>query len=310
MKGVLHERLFTSDSDEFGVYRFEPDGSVRLITISGSLGVLDQGEHLALEGEWVDHPRFGKQFKVASFRLELPEREEGLIQLLGSGAIAGFGPVYAKRLVAHFGENTYEVLEHSSERLSEVKGLGKKKRQALLEFWKGRESTRKVMLSLSEAGIGYKQALKLQMAYGSHAYEVLQHQPYQIMHQVKGFGFQTVDRLAMRMGIEPQSLERRMGGLEHGLTRAEDEGHCFLPKVELLQQSSVLLQLSVMEMEEALDAALLEKRLVWVRDGIMRPEFNQMEKEVVQALAKSLRQPLLVPWDTSNVRRVLDRDGL
>ena len=47
----------------------------------------------------------------------------------------------------HFGPETAKVLDEDPERLKEVKGLGVKKRQALQEYWKGRESTRKVMLS-------------------------------------------------------------------------------------------------------------------------------------------------------------------
>lgn len=309
MKGVLHECIFSSDDRAFGVYRFEPDGSSRLITISGKLGHFEQGEHLSLDGDWVEHPRFGKQFKVVAFKLELPDREEGLVQLLGSGAIQGFGPVFAKRLVDHFGKDTVRILEEEPERLKEVKGLGKKKQQALLDYWKGRENTRKVMLSLSEAGIGYKQALKLQMAYGENAYQVLTHQPYALMNQIKGFGFQTVDRLAMRMGFEPHALERRRGGLSHILNRAEDEGHCYLPKEKLISQTAELLQLSNSDIEAALNEALLEKHLIWIQDVIMKPEFHVLEKEIVQNLQLCLKQPLFVPWDPRALKQVIEKEG-
>lgn len=306
---MLHECIFASDDQTFGVYRFEPDGSSRVITISGKLGHLDQGEHLSLEGDWVEHPRFGRQFKVDSFKLELPDREEGLVQLLGSGAVQGFGPVFAKRLVDHFGKETAYILDEAPERLKEVKGLGKKKQQALLEYWKGRESTRKVMLSLSEAGIGYKQALKLQMAYGENAHRVLTHQPYALMNQIKGFGFQTVDRLAMRMGFETDALERRRGGLSHVLNRAEDDGHCYLPKQKLIDQTAELLQLSNAEIEVALNDALLDKHLVWIQDVIMKPEFHALEKEVTESMQLCLKRPLFVPWDTKALKKVIEEEG-
>lgn len=310
MKGVVQECLFSNDENAFGIYKFEPDASARLITISGTLGSLSQGEHLALEGEWVEHPRFGRQFKVKSFRYELPEKEDGLIELLGSGAIPGFGPTYARRLVEHFRKDTVLILESDPERLKEVKGLGDKKRAALLDFWKGRESTRKVMLSLSEAGIGYKQALKLQTAYGGEAYNVLHDHPYEMIHQVKGFGFQTVDRLALRMGVESDSVERLMGGLIYVLEKAEDEGHCYLPKQKLVEETAILLQISNKDIETILDKALLEKKLVWVQDGILKPEFQMIEKEVVSKIQLCLRAPITVPWDTHTLRKVLDKDGL
>ena len=310
LKGVVHDCLFSKDDGEFGVYRFEPDSTTRMITISGPLGHLSVGEHLALVGVWVDHPRFGRQFKVNSFELQLPEKEDGLIQLLGSGAIPGLGPTFAKRIVKHFGKETFDVLDNYPEKLKEVKGLGEKKRKALLEYWKGRESSRKVMLALSEAGISYRQAQKLQQAYGAEAHRILNDHPYELIKQVKGFGFQTVDRLALRMGVEADAIDRRVGALVYTLSKAEEEGHCFMPKELLLQDSSELLQMDRQKMEEALNQSLFDKQLVWVQDAILKPEFQFLERDVAEKVKQCLSRPVLVPWDREVLKKVLDRDGL
>ena len=68
------------------------------------------GEQLRLQGQWISHPRFGRQFKVHSCETVLPATLQGIEKYLGSGLIKGIGPVMAGRIVALFGTATLAVI--------------------------------------------------------------------------------------------------------------------------------------------------------------------------------------------------------
>ena len=65
------------------------------------------------KGEWVNHPKYGKQFKALEYEALTPSDKEGLIEYLSSGAIKGIGTATAKKIVAAFGTETINVLENN-----------------------------------------------------------------------------------------------------------------------------------------------------------------------------------------------------
>ena len=69
------------------------------------------GESVELTGRWTVHPDYGKQFAVEQMKPVLPATVAGMEKYLGSGLIRGVGPVTAKRIVAHFGVETLDVIE-------------------------------------------------------------------------------------------------------------------------------------------------------------------------------------------------------
>ncbi len=60
--------------------------------------------------------------------------------------------------------------------------------------------------------------------------------PYQLATDVYGIGFVTADAIARNLGIPPNSEFRYRSGTVHVLNEASDEGHCFLPQLELVDR--------------------------------------------------------------------------
>lgn len=305
LSGLIVDQIFYNDENGYGVYRCEPDGQGRMITICGSLGQVGAGEHVELKGEWKDHPRFGEQFLVESCRLCLPSSEEGLVRFLGSGLISGVGPNLAERIVAHFGDRSLEVIENQPERLKEVKGCGPKKRASIVQFWNERKSSKALHLFMSEHGIGLSQAMRMQKAYGDRALEVLKTQPYQMVGQVSGFGFQTVDRLALRLGVGADSPERMGAALCYVLEEASHEGHCHLKKEELLRTTAELLGADEQQVSQALDDMLREKKLVWVGEVILLSHWYRLECAVCEMILSRLRSRFFHRLDSHRLAEVL-----
>jgi exodeoxyribonuclease V alpha subunit len=86
---------------------------------------LTLGEAIVVPGWWKHDAKYGWQFTVVDYRTALPATLQGMRRYLGSGMVKGIGPVYAARIVEAFGEETFDVIDATPERLTEVPGIGK-----------------------------------------------------------------------------------------------------------------------------------------------------------------------------------------
>ena len=69
---------------------------------------LTQGENISAEGEYIEHPVYGRQFKIQSYETVTPTDRVGMERYLGSGAIRGVGEALAARIV----KNSETILPH------------------------------------------------------------------------------------------------------------------------------------------------------------------------------------------------------
>ena len=114
------------------------------VTVVGTLPELSPGEQAVFTGEWTEHKSYGRQFKCVSCEIQTPTTLLGIERYLGSGLIRGIGPATAILIVRQFGEDTLTVLSEHPERLTEIPGIGPKRRRALLEAFESVETIRKI----------------------------------------------------------------------------------------------------------------------------------------------------------------------
>ena len=112
LDGVLERVTFANPETGYTIARIAPErGGEELVTAVGPLLGAQIGEFLRLRGRWSSHPKYGRQFEVASYATVLPATAAGIQKYLGSGLIKGIGPVMAERMVAHFGVDIMHVIE-------------------------------------------------------------------------------------------------------------------------------------------------------------------------------------------------------
>ena len=63
LRGVIEAITFHNPENSFTIAQMHPEGAKGPVTLVGSM-TLRAGESLEAEGEWVQHPKFGRQFKV------------------------------------------------------------------------------------------------------------------------------------------------------------------------------------------------------------------------------------------------------
>ncbi|HEX5268952.1 MAG TPA: AAA family ATPase, partial [Gemmataceae bacterium] len=235
------ERVTSHDAESgFAVLRVQPNGRRGLVTVVGHLPGATAGEYVEATGSWVQHRDYGTQFKADGLRTMPPHTREGIVKYLGSGLVKGIGPHFARKIVDVFGERTLEVIDESPTYLKEVKGIGARRILRIRESWQQQKAVRGIMVFLQSHGVGTARAVRIYKTYGERALELVRSNPYRLAADVWGFGFQTADELAQRLGIDRASPLRARAALRYVLQQLSTEGHVGYPEDGVIDRTAEL----------------------------------------------------------------------
>jgi len=274
LAGTIEQVRHHNEEDGWTVARLRVgegyDGAGDVVSVVGNLAQAREGMDVKLWGDWVTHPQYGEQFRFVRYQIERPVTTEAIKRFLSGGAIKGIGKKRAEAIVKRFGDDTLRVLEEAPERLSEIKGIGKKKAREIGEAWRAhrQEDQQGVLLALQGMGVTAAQAIRLYRHYGAQAPAVVERNPYQLAVEVAGIGFKTADRIARALGVPVNSPLRMQAGLAYALEQAAQQGHCFLPQGELLEEAARALEVGDEEvLRDAFDRLVADRWAV-VEDGV------------------------------------------
>lgn len=232
LEGTVERITYYNQETFFLVARLRGEDEA-LHTVIGSLPRFGVGEKLRLEGEWSEHPEYGRQFKVTSYELLAPQSVKGVLRYLSSGQICGVGPVTAEKIVKVFGIQALTVLENEPKRLLEIDGIGEKRAAKIAASVQERREIMRIMSFLQECGVSPGYAARIYRTYGAETKTVVRNNPYRLAEEVFGIGFRTADKIALEIGLAANSPHRIRAAILYSLKQAQEEGHTFLPATEL-----------------------------------------------------------------------------
>ena len=265
--GYIDHIIFRNEDNGYTVMVLKGVSEENELTCVGSFPVVTQGASVELEGNFTQHPVYGKQFQAVRLTEKMPEDALAMERYLGSGAIKGIGAALAGRIVRHFGDDTFQIVENEPERLSEVKGISEKKAREIAMQIAEKSDMRKAMMFLQKYGISLNLGAKIYQKYGDSVYSVLQENPYRLADDISGVGFKIADEIAYRIGIHTDSDYRIKSGMVYTLLQATGEGHVYLPKDELFQRASELLGVDSSYMEKHLVDLAMDRKIVQKEQG-------------------------------------------
>ena len=265
--GYIDHIIFRNEDNGYTVMVLKGVSEEDELTCVGSFPVVTQGASVELEGNFTRHPVYGKQFQAVRLTEKMPEDALAMERYLGSGAIKGIGAALAGRIVRHFGDDTFQIVENEPERLSEVKGISEKKAREIAMQIAEKSDMRKAMMFLQKYGISLNLGAKIYQKYGDSVYSVLQENPYRLADDISGVGFKIADEIAYRIGIHTDSDYRIKSGMVYTLLQATGEGHVYLPKDELFQRAAELLGVDSSYMEKHLVDLAMERKIVQKEQG-------------------------------------------
>ncbi|MEV7089690.1 ATP-dependent RecD-like DNA helicase [Streptomyces sp. NPDC093085] len=280
LEAVLERITYANEENGYTIARVDTGRGGDLLTVVGSLLGAQPGESLRMEGRWSSHPQYGKQFLCDNYTTVLPATIQGIRRYLGSGLIKGIGPVFADRIVEHFGLETLDIIEEEPKRLVEVPGLGPKRTKAIAAAWEEQKAIKEVMVFLQGVGVSTSIAVRIYKKYADASISVVRNEPYRLAADVWGIGFLTADRIARSVGIPHDSPERVKAGIQYALSQSTDQGHCFLPEDQLISDAAKLLTVDTGLIIECLAELAAEEEGV-VRERVPGPEGGEEEINAV-----------------------------
>lgn len=265
IEGVIEEIIFRNDSNGYTVAILNTSDGV--ITIVGNVAFINLEEMVEIEGEWIYHDKFGEQFQFTNIKTTAPSTLKGIENYLASGLLPYVGPKTAKNIVDRFGLDSLDIIQYNPERLKEIPGIGEKKLKRISESYEEQRELRDIMVYLQQYDITVNIGIKIYKRYGKDTIGIISENPYRLSEDVYGIGFRTADKIARKMGISLESPYRYEAGLKYTIMDSGKEGHCYLPKEELLKKTSRLLEVNMELLDEPLRNLAMRNNIYIVQKG-------------------------------------------
>ena len=262
LQGQIEKITYLDEESGFTIAKVKVDGQRDPVTVVGNLMSPVPGVILKMKGEWANHPKYGKQFKVIDYKTAVPATVYGIKNYLGSGLIKGLGPVMAGRIVKKFGIKTLDIIENKIEKLADVDGIGEKRIAMIKTSWDEHKYIRDVMLFLQTYEVGTGYGVKIFKQYGNRSIEVMQENPYCLATDISGIGFATADSIAKKLGFPKDSELRVKAGILYVLNHLADKGHVFYPYEPLIIECVKILQVNREIVVRAIDIAATEGKII------------------------------------------------
>lgn len=276
--------VFRNEMTGYSIIRLLLSGSHETITAVGFIPAAERGLTISVTGTWKNHAVYGKQLEVEKFSFGNPDSKEGIIFLLSSGIISNIGRKKAELIVEEFGLDTLAVIDRTPEKLLKVRGVGKKLLVHIINEWSKKKQLREIMSFFKEYGISLSTVRKIYKQFGDKVKEIVSKNPYILSEVVKGIGFVKADAIALKMGFFKNSEYRVRAGFRHILISGMEQGHCCLPRKELIERTVALLEVDVALIEASIDACIHNKSMIFEKELLWLPAIYYAEVGVAKKL--------------------------
>ncbi len=307
MSGTVASILYRNDENGYTVCEVEQSDALPVVFV-GSMAYISEGDSITAVGKWETHSTYGKQFKVVSYERNLPTTDEDVCRYLSGGTIKGIGPKTAKRIVAEFGSDAFDVIENHHGWLTKISGISPKKAAEIHDSFTSIANMRSLMMLCGEH-VPPAATMRIYKRWGGSAVERIRENPYCLCGDICGIGFIRADALADSLGISKDSPDRIAEGLCYALTsEAVKCGHTCLAPTELVQSASALLSVAPDKVDAVLRTMIADGRLMLLHDGetsadlIFIPSYYNAELYIAKKL-ESIRKmcPVIVREDVERL---------
>ncbi len=263
IRGTVESIVYRNTSNGYTVITF--DASDRLISATGIMPDINEGDLLSLIGKWEVNPRYGKQLSVIEYRPEIPTEAADIEKYLASGAIKGIGPKTARKIVETFGPDTSDVIENRADWLSQIPGITLKRAREISEEFKSKSDMRAVMAFFREY-FGPALTMKIYREYGKNSVETAKANPYRLSDEIDGITFEAADAMGMKLGIDTSSPLRIASGIKYVLSLVTvREGHSCYPYNDLVRAACDILKADSDTVLGSVKELLMKKQLILER---------------------------------------------
>ena len=203
--------LFRNSSTYYTVLRFKlSEDSEKTLTVTGLFPEIETNILYRISGHYKEHPRYGMQFEMESYEKPLPGEREGIIRFLSGVQFPGIGKKTAAIIADALGDECLDMIRQDPHVLRTIPQLSPEKADVIIKGMEmNDEGISELVRFLNVHGIGMRNLVRLNRAYGKEALEKLRANPYRVIEECDGFGFKLADQIAMSLGFS-KTDDRRL----------------------------------------------------------------------------------------------------
>jgi exodeoxyribonuclease V alpha subunit len=292
LKATVVKKIFYNEDSMFGVYAFEPSfedkGKIELnkwenFTVSGNIPELFVGKTYEIIIEPSNHPKYGKGYSFIAIKQKRPttvEEQQAYIRAMLKES-------QAKAIIQKYpNEKILDLMKEDKFDYSDIKGIKEKTYQRIKKYLFDNLEIQEALVELRELNITFKAMKKLIDHYGS---------PEVVVHKVKdniynlcnvdGFGFDKVDKYALKRGDSKTNQNRIIAAIKYTLEKEANEGHSWTDINKLIDKAKELLQIDKEYIEKAIEFCREEVKELYFSDdkvGLYKNYFY--EREILKKL--------------------------
>ena len=290
IKGEVQDIIYKNEINSYTIATFKT--SEEETTVVGYLPFINSGDTLKVNGVFIEHQEYGRQFKIETFEKIMPQTLDALERYLANGTIKGIGPATAKKIVGTFGEETINIFRFEPKMLSNIKGITEEKAISIAEEFIANWEIWQLVGFLDKFGVGPQSAEKIYKTLGTNAIEEIEANPYILVDLVNKIDFTQIDKMALGIGIEYNNDKRIKSGIKHALRLSTYNGHSTVAYENLVQFVSNLLGVNGEYVEEniinlkAKNEIIIEERENGekLEEWVYLEEFYNAEKNIANKL--------------------------
>ncbi len=312
LSGVVERIVFRNEENGWTVLDLESEDELHKVV--GTLPAIQAGELLKLTGEWVEHPKFGRQFRASACEHSLPVDTDAIFRYLASGAVKGVGPATAAALVEKFGAETLRIMEEEPERLAEVKGITKARAEKIANEYREQFGLREVILAFARYGLTPSEALRCWKRWGTTTVDTIRDNPYLLCSTGLYISFERADAICAEMDRPADDSRRIEAGLLHVLRHNLQNGHTCLPVHKLIPAAAMLLGIDESAitpiLAEMLRSFVVKSEEIDGKTFIFLPHLYQAERYIASRISLMTGFHTSITQTTEdNLKRIEELNG-
>ncbi len=244
--GKIKNFIYQAEDSLYKVVKIITDDDDEM-TVVGYFPLLSEELRYEFFGEYIEHQKFGTQFKVSTFKRLDIDSKEGIISFLSSDLFKGIGEKTATKIYEVLGKNCLELIEKDYTILNLVQ-IPEKKQKQIYDALMENKSNEETYVELYNYGLTANMIKKLYDNYGNETISKIKSNPYRLIYEVDGYGFTKSDNLALTIGFSIHDELRIREGLLYTLNYVcNTNGFVFLTDVQLINSAQNLLNKGITE---------------------------------------------------------------
>ncbi len=213
LEGFITFYKFENEENGYRIATFKIDDNQqeRNITIVGYFPHFNKTDALTLKGTVIKHKRFGLQVDVHEIYKKMPTSKENVIRFLSSSQFKGIGKKMASKIYEYLKEDCISLLISNPEiydKLIKANIINEKQEKILKEGLEKFDFTSNSYQILLKYGFSLKNIMKAETIYKDKLEQVINDNPYQMILDIDGIGFKSIDKIALNMGFKENDSRR------------------------------------------------------------------------------------------------------